>query len=69
MSSLPPEEPPTRKRRTWLWVLIGVIGALVLCCCAFSIWAGTAGEARVDRWFNTEIPRWLTETAGTREAR
>jgi hypothetical protein len=68
MASLPPEEPPARKRRTWLWVLIGVIGAIVICCCAFSIWAATAGENTVEGWA-TEINEYMTEIAATSEAR
>lgn len=69
MSSLPPETEPPRKRRTWLWILLGLIGAVVLCCCAFTVWAGTFGNDTAERWFETEIPRWLTETSATREAK
>jgi len=67
MSSLPTEPPPQRKRRTWLWVLIGLIGAIVICCCVFGIWANTAGE----EWFTgklTEVSNWATETSATAEA-
>lgn len=39
MSSLPPEEPP--KRRTWLWVLGGILIFCVLLVCAFSIFLTT----------------------------
>lgn len=39
MSSLPPEEPP--KRRTWLWVLGGILIFCVLLFCGFSIFLTT----------------------------
>jgi uncharacterized membrane protein YvbJ len=35
MSPLPEEEPP--KRRTWLWVLVGLIVFCILLFCGFSI--------------------------------
>jgi hypothetical protein len=38
----PLPEPP--RRRTWLWVLLGVIGVCVLLCCAFFVWSATAGQ-------------------------
>lgn len=39
MSSLPEEEPP--KRRTWLWVLGGLLIFCVLLFCGFSIFLMT----------------------------
>ena len=68
MSSLPPEPPPARKRRTWLWILLGLNAAIIICCCAFTVWASTAGEDTVQRWA-TEINDYLTETSATREAK
>jgi hypothetical protein len=67
MSSLPSEPLPPKKRRTWLWVLLGVIAAIVICCCAFTVWASTAGEDTVQRWA-TEFTDYMTETSATSEA-
>lgn len=39
MSSLGPA--PTRKRRRWLWILIGLVLACVLICCAAGIFLST----------------------------
>jgi hypothetical protein len=41
----PLPEPP--KRRTWLWVLLGIIGACILLCCGTIVWTGTAGRGWV----------------------
>ena len=41
---------PERKRRpTWLWIVLGIIGACLLICCAFLIFASTD---RGERFFN-----------------
>jgi autotransporter translocation and assembly factor TamB len=39
MSSLPEPEPP--KRRTWLWVVVGILIFCVLLFCAFAIFLST----------------------------
>lgn len=36
MSDLGP--PRRRTRRTWLWVLLGIIGVAVIACCVFFFW-------------------------------
>jgi len=48
--------------------LLGLIGAIIICCCAFTVWASTAGEHTVERWA-TQINDYLTEESGTREAK
>ena len=40
MSSLGPPPKPSR-RRTWLWILLGIIAAFVIACCVFSWWLTT----------------------------
>ena len=39
MSDLGPARP--RKRRTWLWVLLGTLAVIVIACCVFSWWLTT----------------------------
>lgn len=39
MSPLPPEDPP--KRRTWLWVLVGILLFCVLLVCGFGVFLTT----------------------------
>lgn len=48
MSDLGP--PPSRKRRTWLWVIIGILGLLVLSCCVFMWWIGYTDAGQ--EWFS-----------------
>jgi hypothetical protein len=38
MSSLGP--PPPRKRRLWLWIVLGVILLCVVACLGFGYWIG-----------------------------
>jgi hypothetical protein len=68
MSSLPPEALPPPRRRTWLWILLGLIGAIIICCCASAVWASTAGQHKVEHWA-TQVTDYFTEEAGTREAK
>ena len=67
MSSPGPLPESSRRRRTWLWILIGIVLAILLCCCAAIIWASTVGEDTVNGW-TTRIARELTQTSGTEEA-
>jgi hypothetical protein len=48
MSDLGP--PPPRKRRTWLWVIIAILGLLVLSCCVFMYWVGYTDSGQ--DWFS-----------------
>jgi hypothetical protein len=52
--------PSPRRRRTWLWILVGLIAAMLFCCCAGVVWASTSGKSTVQRW-GTEISNWATE--------
>lgn len=42
--------PDRRDRRLWLWIPVGLITAVLICCIAFFIWATTIGEDTVDGW-------------------
>ena len=68
-SSLPPTAPEWRmspagplpeppRRRTWLWVLFGTIGILLLLCCLVVVWLNTAGSDVLD-----ELATWAAEEA------
>ena len=52
----PLPEPP--RRRTWLWVLLGTIGALLLLCCLVGVWLSTAGSDQLDN-----LATWAAEEA------
>ena len=56
----PLPEPP--RRRTWLWVVLGIIGACVLICCAGFIWLSTAGQGFVCDQF---MPAMLEQARST----
>ena len=46
-----PPEPyvPTRQRRTWLWIVLGMIGACLLVCLAIIVFVNTPpGRAVLD---------------------
>jgi hypothetical protein len=42
--------PERRDRRLWLWIPVGLITLVLICCVAFFIWATTIGEDTVDGW-------------------
>ena len=42
-----PERP---RRRTWLWIVLALIGACALSCVLFLIWGSTAGVDTVNGW-------------------
>jgi hypothetical protein len=48
MSDLGP--PPPRRKRTWLWVIIAILGFLVLSCCIFMYWIGYTDSGQ--DWFS-----------------
>ncbi|MGH2535707.1 MAG: hypothetical protein ACRDJW_25925 [Thermomicrobiales bacterium] len=43
--------PEPKRRRTWLWIVIGFIAAILLCCCIFFVYINTIGE---DWWHDIE---------------
>lgn len=47
MSDLGP--PPQRRRRTWLWIVIGILALMVLACCIFMYWIGYTDGGQ--EWF------------------
>lgn len=47
MSDLGP--PPPRKRRTWLWIVIGILALMVIACCVFLYWVGYTDGGQ--EWF------------------
>jgi hypothetical protein len=55
--------PPQKARRTWLWIVLGVIGTCLLLCCALSIWSATGSGQRFLNDVETRIADYQTETA------
>jgi hypothetical protein len=57
--------PASKPRRTWLWIVIGLLAACLLCCCVGGVYVSTSsGKARFDR-VTTRVSDWLTEVAPT----
>jgi hypothetical protein len=67
MSDAGPLPEPVRRRRTWLWVLIGIVGVILLACCLAIIWANTIGEDFVND-LQTRVVREATESTIDRGA-
>lgn len=69
MTDLGPARP--QRRRTWLWVLLGIIAFIVLACCVFGWWI-TATDSGTE-WFEgiatqaAEEMQRATEQAATPE--
>jgi hypothetical protein len=61
MSDLGPV-PERRNRRLWLWIPVGLMSFVLICCVAIFIWSATIGEDTVDRWA-TEAAVERTEEA------
>ncbi len=61
MSPLPPEELPPKRRRTWLWIVLGLFIALILCCVGTATWLEFTESGRN---FQTAVVREATEQAG-----
>jgi hypothetical protein len=61
-----PSPPPTapQRRRTWLWVVLGIVGACILCCCLTLVWANTIGQGDVNNLL-TRVSDELTNVAPT----
>lgn len=60
-SSVPPTAPEWRmsdpgplpdppRRRRWLWITAGILGACVLICCLGGVWINTAGRDTFCAW-------------------
>ncbi len=47
MSDAGPLPVPSRRRRTWLWILLGILGTCLLICVALFIWSNTIGEETI----------------------
>ena len=66
MTDLGPAKP--QRRRTWLWVLLGIMAVIIIACCVFGWWL-TTDSGTV--WFEgiatqaAEEMNQATETAGT----
>lgn len=60
MSDLGPPPPP--KRRLWIWIPLGVIAAVILCCLIFTVLSETVLEDTFDR-ISTEVATDATEEA------
>ena len=55
--------PPQKPRRTWLWIVIGVIGACLILCCAMTAWSATNSGQNFFNDVETRIADYQTETA------
>jgi hypothetical protein len=60
MSSL---GPPPPRRRTWLWILVGLIGLCLLACVAFAVYIQTDSGAEWWSDIQTEAAEQATERA------
>lgn len=60
-----PLEPPKKKRRLWLWIVLGVLGACLLFCCAVTIYASTDSGEQFFEDIGTRFADQLTEVAPT----
>jgi hypothetical protein len=67
MSDAGPLPEPVRRRRTWLWVLIGIVGVILLACCLALVWANTIGEDFVND-LQTRIITEATRSTINRDA-
>lgn len=56
--------PERRDRRLWLWIPVGLITAVLICCIAFFIWATTIGEDTVDGWATNAAINQTEEATG-----
>jgi hypothetical protein len=49
MSDLGPV-PERKNRRLWLWIPVGLMSFVLICCIAIFIWSATIGEDTINRW-------------------
>jgi hypothetical protein len=54
--------PERKDRRLFLWIPVGLIAAVLICCIAFFIWATTIGEDTVDGWATNAAVNQTEET-------
>ncbi|CAN5636064.1 hypothetical protein BH09CHL1_BH09CHL1_17280 [soil metagenome] len=54
--------PDRKDRRLFLWIPVGLIAAVLICCIAFFIWATTIGEDTVDGWATNAAVNQTEET-------
>jgi hypothetical protein len=62
-SNDPPLAPVEKKRRVWLWIVLGVVGACILFCCAMTVFAATDRGEEFFGDIGTRISDYQTETA------
>jgi hypothetical protein len=53
--------PPEKKRRVWLWIIVGVLAACVLFCCAITVFASTNRGEEFFGDIGTRLADELTE--------
>ena len=74
LSAIPPTSPEWRmspagplpeqpRRRRWLWIVLGIVGACLLICCLIFVWANTIGVETVSN-LATRVSEAATEQAG-----
>ena len=61
MSSLGP--PPAKKRRLWLWILLGLLGVCLAICVGLLIFASTGTGQEWFENFATQVSEQATEAA------
>lgn len=55
---------PRRNRRMWLWIILGVLAACLICCAVSTVWWARGGEEKFYDWA-TRVAEEVTETART----
>lgn len=63
MAPLPAEETPHR-RRTWLWIVLGIVAACVLICVVVSVWGATLGKGDIEH-LGTWVAKQATKAVKT----
>jgi hypothetical protein len=55
---------PEKRRRTWLWIVLGIVAGCIICCCVFTIWANTGGQSVIEDW-GTRLADEIEEVSRT----
>ncbi len=48
----------------WLWIILGVLAACLICCAVSTVWWARGGEEKFYDWA-TRVAEEVTETART----
>jgi hypothetical protein len=55
--------PPQKQRKTWLWIIIGLLAGCVVCCCIGVVLGNTSLGGNYFGDSMTRISDWLTQVA------